>query len=57
MKSQEFLQTKWIDGDFKTDSQIGDKIKIRDDNEMKFQNQDLIQTHHKLPVDDQFDKV
>jgi len=42
MKSQDFVQTKWIDGDFKSDEQIGDKIKMRDDIEMDFSNQDLV---------------
>lgn len=42
MKNQNFLQTKWIDGDFKGDSQLGDKIKMRDDIEMDFSNQDLV---------------
>ena len=41
MKSQNFIQTKWIDGDFKTDDPVGDKIKMRD-NEMGFASQDLV---------------
>lgn len=57
MKSQNFIQTKWIDGDFKSDDKIGDKIKMRDDIEMDFSNQDLVQVHHKLPVDDAADKI
>ena len=57
MKSQNFIQTKWIDGDFKGDDKIGDKIKMRDDIEMDFSNQDLVQVHHRLPVDDQADVV
>ena len=57
MKTQNFVQTKWIDGDFKHEDQIGDKIKMRDDTEMNFSNQDLVQVKHKLPVDVQSDKV
>lgn len=57
MKNQDFVQTKWIDGDFKSDSDLGDKIKMRDDNEMNYSNQDLVQTNHKLPVDDHAEKV
>lgn len=56
LNTQNLMQTKWIDGDFKSDEQVGDHIKMKD-NEMSYANQDLLQVQHKLPVDDQSEKV
>ena len=44
MKTQDFVQTKWIDGDFKTDDPVGDKIKMVDNETSSMKSQNFIQT-------------
>lgn len=41
----------------KGDENIGSTIKMKDDVEMDYTNQDLVQVHHRLPVDAASDKV